>query len=154
MNGVLKRRKAYADSHLIKLHFKDERKKAEKIRGDKFLLDIVISNLVGNSIKYGVDSGNVEVTLKNEGESLIIEVCDDGVGIPEREIPEIFNDFYRAENVKKISTEGSGLGLSVVKKIVDRHEGSIKVKSPSRLAKQNQPGSCFIVKLPFQRKEK
>jgi two-component system sensor histidine kinase VanS len=76
------------------------------------------------------------------------------VGIPEEEMPKIFNDFYRAENVKKISTEGSGLGLSVVKKIVDRHEGLIGVKSPSRLAKQNQPGSCFTVKLPFQRKEK
>ncbi|MEJ2103907.1 MAG: HAMP domain-containing sensor histidine kinase [Ignavibacteriaceae bacterium] len=154
ISGVLKRRKAYADSHLIKLHFKDERSKTDNVKGDKFLLDIVISNLVGNSIKYGVDSGNVEVTLKNEVDNIIIEVCDDGVGIPEKEIPKIFNDFYRAENVKKISTEGSGLGLSVVKKIVDRHEGLISVKSPSRLAKDKQPGSCFIVKLPFQRKEK
>ena len=154
ITGVLRRRRAYADSHLIKLNFKNGRTKHEKIKGDKFLLDIVISNLVGNSIKYGVDSGNVEVTLKNEGENVIIEVCDDGVGIPEEEISKIFDDFYRAENVKKISTEGSGLGLSVVKKIVDRHEGSIKVKSPSRLAKYKQPGSCFTVKLPFQRKEK
>ena len=154
INGVLKRRKAYADSHLIKLQFKDERNKSDKIKGDKFLLDIVVSNLVGNSIKYGVDSGNVEVTLKDEKDDVIIEVCDDGVGIPEDEMSKIFKDFYRAENVKKISTEGSGLGLSVVKKIVDRHEGAIEVKSPSRLAKQNQPGSCFTVKLPFRRKEK
>ena len=154
INGVLKRRKAYADSHLIKLDFKDERKNPEKIKGDKFLLDIVVSNLVGNSIKYGIDGGNVEVTLNNEGKNLIIEVCDDGVGIPEEEMSKIFNDFYRAENVKKITTEGSGLGLSVVKKVVDRHEGSIKVKSPSRLAKYKQPGSCFTVTLPFQRKEK
>ena len=154
ISGVLKRRKAYADSHLIKLNFKDERNKTDKIRGDKFLLDIVISNLVGNSIKYGVDSGNVEVTLKNEGDNIIIEVCDDGVGIPGKEIPKIFNDFYRAENVKKISTEGSGLGLSVVKKIVDRHDGSISVESPSRLAKYKQPGSCFTVKLPFHKKGK
>ena len=154
INGVLNRRKAYADSHLIKLHFKDERNKPEKIKGDKFLLDIVISNLVGNSIKYGVDGGDVEITLKNDGEDVIIEVCDNGVGIPEKEMPKIFNDFYRAENVKKISTEGSGLGLSVVKKIVDRHQGLISVKSPSRLAKYKQPGSCFTVTLPFQRKEK
>lgn len=154
INGVIKRRKAYADSHLIKLHFKDERIKPEKIKGDKFLLDIVVSNLVGNSIKYGVDGGNVEVNLKSEGNNLIIEVCDDGVGIPEVEMSKIFNDFYRAENVKKISTEGSGLGLSVVKKIVDRHKGTIKAKSPSRLVKYKQPGSCFIVKLPFRREEK
>lgn len=154
VSGVLKRRRAYADSHLIKLNFKDERNKPEKIKGDKFLLDIVISNLVGNAIKYGVDGGHVEVTLKNEGSNLIMEVCDDGVGIPKEEMPKIFKDFYRAENVKKISTEGSGLGLSVVKKIIDRHEGLIRVKSPSRLEKMGQPGSCFTVKLPFRREKR
>jgi len=154
VSGVLKRRRAYADSHLIKLNFKDERTKPEKIKGDKFLLDIVISNLVGNAIKYGVDGGHVEVTLKNEGNNLVMEVCDDGVGIPKEEMPKIFNDFYRAENVKKISTEGSGLGLSVVKKIIDRHDGLIRVKSPSRFAKMGQPGSCFTVKLPFHREKR
>ncbi len=154
ISGVIRRRKAYAESHLIKMNLKDERKNPQKILGDKFLLDIAISNLIGNSIKYGVDSGNVEVTLSEEGKNLIIEVCDDGVGIPESEIPKIFKDFYRAENVKKFSTEGSGLGLSVVKKIVDRHDGLIRVKSPSRLQKKDQPGSCFTIKLPYQRKEK
>jgi signal transduction histidine kinase len=153
ITGVLKRRKAYADAHLIKLHFRDERNKPEKIRGDKYLLDIVVSNLVGNSIKYGVDGGNVEVTLKKEGPNLVIEVCDDGMGIPEEEMPKIFKEFYRAENAKKISTEGSGLGLSVVKKIVDRHQGLIRAKSPSRMAKTKQPGSCFTVTLPYSREK-
>jgi len=154
VSGVLKRRRAYADSRLIKLDFKDERTKPDKIKGDKFLIDIVISNLVGNAIKYGVDGGHVEVTLKNEGNNLVMKVCDDGVGIPKEEMPKIFKDFYRAENVKKISTEGSGLGLSVVKKIIDRHNGLIKVKSPSHFAKSGQPGSCFTVKLPFHREKR
>jgi signal transduction histidine kinase len=154
ISGVLKRRKPYADSHLIKMKLNDERKKIEKLKGDKYLLDIAFSNLVGNSIKYGVDGGNVEVTIKNDGNNLLVEVCDDGVGIPEEEIPKIFKDFYRTEAAKKVSTEGSGLGLSVVKKIIDRHNGQIRVKSPSHLSKHNQPGSCFTVKLPFQRKEK
>jgi len=154
ISGVLNRRKAYAESHLIKMKLIDERKTTEKINGDKFLLDIVISNLVGNSIKYGVDGGSVEITLKDDKNKVVIEVCDDGVGIPEEGISKIFKDFYRAENVKKISTEGSGLGLSVVKKIIDRHEGLIRVKSPSRMAKRDQPGSCFTITLPFRRKEK
>jgi len=154
ISGVLNRRKAYAESHLIKLSFKDERKKSEKIKGDKFLLDIAISNLVGNAIKYGVDGGIVEITLKKEGNNLVLEVCDDGVGIPEEEKPKIFKDFYRAVNVKKISTEGSGLGLSVVRKIIDRHDGLIRVKSPSRLVKSGQPGSCFTIELPFQREKR
>jgi signal transduction histidine kinase len=152
INGVLHRRNAYAESHLIRMKLIDQRKNPEKIYGDKFLLDIAISNLIGNSIKYGVDGGSVEVTLKDDKNKLIIEVCDDGVGIPEEEISKIFKDFYRAENVKKISTEGSGLGLSVVKKIIDRHEGLIRVKSPSGMAKRDQPGSCFTITLPFRRK--
>lgn len=154
VSNVFKRRTAYADSHLIKMKLADERTKKEKIKGDKFLLDIAISNLLGNSIKYGIDDGCVEVTIKNDGGNVIVEVCDDGVGIPEDEMPKIFKDFYRAKNVKKITTEGSGLGLSVVKKIIDRHDGLINVESPSRMARQDRPGTCISVKLPFQRKEK
>jgi len=154
ISGVLNKRKGYADSNLIKMKLIDERKNTQKIYGDKFLLDIAISNLIGNSIKYGVDGGSVEITLTDDKKNLIIEVCDDGVGIPEEELSKIFKDFYRAKNVKKISTEGSGLGLSVVKKIIDRHDGLIRVKSPSRMAKRDQPGSCFTITLPFRRKEK
>jgi len=154
VSGVVKRRKISADAHLIKLNLFDVRDKKEKIKGDKFLLDIAFSNLIGNSIKYGVDHGNVEVTINNDSSNLIIEVCDDGVGIPENELPKIFKDFYRAANVKKIIAEGSGLGLSVVKRIVERHGGTIKAESPSRLAKKDYPGTRFTIELPFHRKEK
>jgi signal transduction histidine kinase len=154
ISGVLKRRKAYADAHLVKINLYDVRNKKDMIKGDKFLLDIAVSNLVGNSIKYGVDGGAVEVILNSDSKNIIIEVCDDGVGIPENDLPKIFNDFYRATNVKKIIAEGSGLGLSVVKRIVDRHGGTIKAKSPGRLAKKDFPGTCFTIELPFERKEK
>ncbi|MBK9096872.1 MAG: HAMP domain-containing histidine kinase [bacterium] len=153
ISGVMKRRKASADAHLIKLHLFDKREQKENIKGDKFLLDIAISNLIGNSIKYGVDGGNVEVTITSEKKSLVIEVCDDGVGIPAEELPKIFKEFYRANNVKKIVSEGSGLGLSVVKRIVERHGGTIKAVSPSRMATRDHSGSCFTIELPFQRKE-
>ena len=154
VSGVVNRRKVSADAHLIKLSLFDVREKKEKIRGDKFLLDIAFSNLIGNSIKYGVDGGHVEVTINSDNNNLTIEVCDDGVGIPENELPKIFKDFYRAANVKKIIVEGSGLGLSVVKRIVERHGGTIKAKSPSRMAKKDRPGTCFTIELPFERKEK
>ena len=153
VSGVLKRRKASAEAHLIKLKLKDIRETKEKFRGDKFLLDIAFSNLIGNSIKYGADGGYVEVTINSDSKNLSIEVCDDGVGIPENELPKIFNDFYRAVNVKKITIEGSGLGLSVVKKVVERHGGIIKAKSPSRMAKKDHPGTCFTIELPYNRKE-
>jgi signal transduction histidine kinase len=154
VSGVIKRRKPSADAHLIKMNLFDKREKKEKIKGDKFLLDIALSNLLGNSIKYGVDHGNVEVTINSNSKNLIIEVCDDGVGIPKDEIPKIFKEFYRARNVKKISAEGSGLGLSVVKRIVERHEGSVEAKSPSRMAEKDHPGTCFTIEIPFERKEK
>lgn len=150
LSGVLKRRKAHAEARLIELNLRDERKKKEKIRGDKFLLDMAFSNLVGNSIKYGIDGGSVEITLKNEKDYILVEVCDDGVGIPKEELPKIFNEFYRARNVKKITTEGSGLGLSVVKKVIDRHGGSVSVESPSPMSRQDRPGSRFTVKIPFK----
>jgi len=154
VSSVIKRRMPYADAHLIKMNLLDVRNKKENFRGDKFLLDIAISNLMGNSIKYGVDGGTVEITINSTSSNLIIEVCDDGVGIPENELPKIFKDFYRAVNVKKIVAEGSGLGLSVVKRIIERHGGTIKAKSPSRMAKKDHPGTYFTIELPFQRKEK
>jgi signal transduction histidine kinase len=150
--GIIKRRTASAEAHLMKLNLIDERENKQNIKGDKFLLDIAVSNLLGNSIKYGADSGNVEVTISSDEENLYIKVCDDGVGIPEEELPKIFNEFYRAKNVKKIVVEGSGLGLSVVKRIVERHGGKVEVQSPSRMADRDHPGTCFTIEIPFQRK--
>ncbi len=150
--GVIKRRKSFADARLVTMKFIDERENKDRIIGDKYLLDIVISNLVGNSVKYNVDGGKVEVKLKNKNSTVLIEVCDDGIGIPKTELSKIFNDFFRASNAKKVSTEGSGLGLSVVKKIIQRHDGTIDVISPSRMAKKDQPGSCFTIELPVQKR--
>lgn len=151
--GVIKRRKPFADSRLVEVKFIDERENKAQITGDRYLLDIAISNLVGNSVKYNVDGGRVEVKLIDNNKSVLIEVCDDGIGIPEKDLTKIFNDFYRASNAKKTSSEGSGLGLSVVRKIIERHHGSISVKSPSRMAKKDQPGASFIIELPLKRKK-
>ena len=151
--GVIKRRTASAEAHLISLKQIDKREKKQKIEGDKFLLDIAISNLIGNSIKYGIDEGNIEITINSDSNNLYLEVCDDGVGIPEDELPKIFKEFYRARNVKKIVSEGSGLGLSVVKRIIERHGGRINVESPSQIGDRDHPGTCFRISIPFGRKE-
>ncbi len=154
IEDILKNRKVSAEAHLIDLIFKDERNKKIHVRGDKFLLNLAISNLIGNSIKYGVDEGNIVVTLKNKNGSQVIEFCDDGIGIPKEDLPKIFNDFYRSSNAKKISTEGSGLGLSVVKQVIERHRGTIKAESPSKIGSMSNPGTCFTIEIPSNLKSK
>ena len=80
VSGVIKRRTASADAHLIKINFIDLRNKKEKFQGDRFLLDIAISNLIGNSIKYGVDGGNVEISINSDSTNLIIKSVMMGLG--------------------------------------------------------------------------
>jgi signal transduction histidine kinase len=97
--------------------------------------------------------GIVEIEVDEDKDNLIIKVCDDGVGIPEEEIDKIFNDFYRASNIKSGGVEGSGLGLSVVKQILERHNGTIYVQSPSHLSTNKYPGTSVTITLPFLKKQ-
>ena len=147
---TIRKLKSAADAHLINIEYSDERKEKREIKGDKFLLDIVFSNLIGNSIKYGKENGKVIVTMNSDKENLFIKITDDGLGIPEKDMPKIFNDFYRASNVKKVSADGSGLGLSVVKQIIERHKGTIIAKSPSEIGTKDYPGTIFEITLPIK----
>ena len=132
----------------INLHFSDCRADKKSVKGDKFLLEIAFSNLIGNSIKYVEKKGRVEVLIKEYTNEIIIEFRDNGIGIPGKDIDKIFNDFYRASNIKQKDYEGTGLGLSIVKQIIERHGGSISVHSPSELGDSSTPGATFIIKLP------
>ena len=134
----------------ISFSFCDNRKEERCINGDKILLELALSNIVANSIKYIGFDGNIEIELNDtDTEHIEISICDDGIGIPGKDIDRIFDQFYRASNVKKERYEGSGLGLSVVKEIIERHNGIIKVSSPSKLSKEGKPGTVFIVQLPY-----
>jgi signal transduction histidine kinase len=150
VRGIIKNRKVTADARLMEMVFRDERNKKQTIKGDKFLLNLAISNLIGNSIKYGTDDGTVVITLKDKNDEQILEVCDDGIGIPKEDLSKIFNDFYRSANAKMISTDGSGLGLSVVKQVIERHGGTVKVESPSKIGGDINPGTCFTIYLPLK----
>ncbi|MCJ7554226.1 MAG: ATP-binding protein, partial [Ignavibacteriaceae bacterium] len=117
-----------------------------------FLMQIAISNLINNAIKYVDFEGIIEVTLANKDDDLIINVCDNGIGIPENEEYKIFKEFYRGSNIKLSEYEGAGIGLPVVKQIIERHKGTIKVKSPSHLGTVDKPGTCFCIILPIKKK--
>src|SRR3990172_8987797 len=148
INELSNKHSANAEGKKIELIFNDDRKAFTKIIGDKFLLTLAISNLIGNAIKYVDEDGLIEVKVEDGEEDVVITVCDNGIGIPENEHEKIFKEFFRSSNIKKDEHEGTGIGLSIVKEIIEKHEGKISVESPSRLASQNRPGTCFKIQLP------
>ncbi len=109
------------------------------IQGDKQTLKQVFINLIANAIQYNRNGGAVTVVAREESSNVEVEVSDTGIGISEKDLPFIFDDFYR---VKAKETEGTGLGLSITKKIIEANSGTISVSS--ELGK----GSAFVVSLP------
>ena len=97
------------------------------INGDTAKIITVIRNLIDNSLKYS--NGIVNLKLYDEGNMVIVSVSDKGIGIPEKDIDFIFEPFYRSDPSRSRRTGGFGLGLSIAKKIMDAHKGTITVKS-------------------------
>ncbi len=113
------------------------------ISADKVKLRVVLQNLVENAIKYSKDGGKVFLSLASNDGKLKLSVKDNGIGIPEDVQPQIFKKFYRAPNAEKWQTVGSGLGLFMVKKIIERHNGKIWFEST-----ENE-GTTFYIELPL-----
>jgi signal transduction histidine kinase len=99
---------------------------------DKKRIEQVLYNLIANSIKYTSSDGVITIAVKRDLGYLVISVHDNGVGIGESELPYVFNKFYRGEKHRNLDIPGSGLGLSIAKYIVERHGGSIDIKSSTQ----------------------
>lgn len=89
----------------------------------------VVYNLTDNAIKYTLSGGVVEVSVTDDAEQVRIEVSDNGIGIPEKDLERIFDRFYRVDKARSRESGGTGLGLSIVKSLVQMHEGDITVES-------------------------
>ena len=89
----------------------------------------ILFNLVENGIKYNRPGGALKLTLSREAQNAIINISDTGVGIPEESLEHIFERFYRVDKARSRSTGGSGLGLSIVRNMVERNKGEICVSS-------------------------
>lgn len=149
---ILDGQKDNIESKKLLLKTKYDLKNNGKIVGDTMLLEIAFSNIISNAIKYGNENGIVEIILKDNETGMEIEVSDNGIGIPELEIKKIFNDFYRASNIKQKGYEGTGLGLSIIKQIIERHGGKVSILSPSKLGNAQNPGISLRVFLPYAKK--
>lgn len=99
------------------------------IRGVRVYIEEAISNLLANSLKYTSKGGNISLQVLDRGETVFIEIKDSGIGIPEDDIPHIFDEFHRAGNAKAIEKMGTGLGLAITKKIIELHKGKISLES-------------------------
>lgn len=113
----------------IKLTFKKEYDKPFMVEGDPNRIEQVLSNLVMNAIKYGKEKGYVEIGIFDMADKYLIEVADNGLGIPETDVPRIFERFYRVDKSRSRDIGGSGLGLAIVKHIIDSHKQTINVRS-------------------------
>ena len=137
----------------IELEFDHSKFEDISIDGDKVLIELIASNVIGNAIKYNVDGGKVVVRLETNGQNILLDVSDSGIGIPESELKMIFQQFYRATNLPK-KVDGSGLGLSLVKEIVERLYGRISIHSPSKIGSDKHPGTTVKIVLPMIQEEK
>jgi len=103
----------------------------------------IVFNLVENAIKYNVPDGSVTVTVAREENEAVLTVADTGIGIPEKDVPNIFSRFYRVDKARSREAGGSGLGLSIVRDAVILHGGTITVSA-------NEPrGTVFDVRFPI-----
>ncbi len=111
-----------------------------RINGDELFQ--VCFNLVENAVKYNRPGGDVDVSVYPEGEQVLLEVADTGMGIPEEDLPKVFNRFYRVDKARSRAAGGTGLGLSIVRDTVRRHGGWVTAKPRS------SQGTVFTVGFP------
>jgi two-component system phosphate regulon sensor histidine kinase PhoR len=118
------------------------------VQADVQDMEKLFTNLISNAIKYNVDKGSVTIEATVDAQYVGFHVGDTGIGMAPEHLPRIFDDFFRIENKRTSKISGTGLGLTIAKKIVDSHFGHIEVKS------QPDKGSTFSVYLPYQKRTK
>ncbi|MBR2570140.1 MAG: HAMP domain-containing protein, partial [Paenibacillus sp.] len=111
------------------------------VYADGMRLEQIVMNLLENAIRY-TERGEIELSISHDDDEVAVRVKDSGIGIPQEELEEIFERFHRVEKSRSREHGGSGLGLSIVKKLVDLHDATIQVQSTLGI------GTTFIVRLP------
>lgn len=125
----------------VELGFKDGAATGFMVKADRESIRQVIINLVNNSLKYGTPQGSTKIGFYDMDTYILCEVADNGIGIPEKHLPHVFDRFYRVDKSRSRQKGGSGLGLAIVKHIIEAHHQTINVRSSPSL------GSTFGITL-------
>lgn len=128
-----------AQLHAVSLQLQTE---PGAVRGNRVLLERAVSNLIENAIKYNRPSGAVTIRAFRQGDTMRVEVSDQGAGIPPQLREQVFEPFFRVDKSRSRQLGGAGLGLSLVRAIADRHKGRVWVEEAQG------GGSCFVMQLP------
>ena len=113
------------------------------VNGDRERIEQVITNIVSNAVKYTPDGGKIDMTVGTSGRNVFVRVTDNGIGIPEKDLPRLFDRFYRVDKARSRESGGTGLGLSIATEIVQRHHGSLT------LVDRPGPGTTVRLELPI-----
>lgn len=130
--------------HVISLDLPDE---PVLVAGDELRLEQVVQNLLHNAVKYSPQGGEIRVVVQRGENEALLSISDQGIGIPEAELPRLFQRYFRASNAEARQMRGMGFGLFVVREIVESHGGTVEVQSVEG------SGSTFTVRLPLWRPE-
>lgn len=140
---VMQAQRSYTDKHRLILDFSGE---VPRLLGDSDKFDQILTNLLSNAIKYSPSGGEVRVVVDAGEHDLTLAISDQGIGIPRDKLPRVFEKFERVDNRDTRQAGGTGIGLFLVKHLVEQHEGDIQIES--ELGK----GSTFTVHLPLRPK--
>lgn len=132
---------AYSDRKHISVHFRAPSDRYIT-QADPEMLEQILDNLISNAIKYSAPESHIYITFGYNSDSWSLSVADQGIGIPRKDRKKLFKEFYRGENAINSHIAGSGIGLSLVKKLVEIHGGTISLKS------QENIGSTFEITIP------
>ncbi len=145
---MIENTKDFAKQFGVKIYLQKPAEPSIVVSIDSQKLSMVVSNLLDNAIRYNVPNGEVTISIERVKEQPYIKIGikDTGIGIPSDEIEKLFTKFFRAENIERISSEGSGLGLYIAKNIIRRHGGEIWAES------EINRGSVFYFTLPIDPK--
>ena len=99
------------------------------VNGDRERIEQVITNIVSNAVKYTPDGGRIDLQVGTSGPNVFVRVTDNGIGIPEKDLPRLFDRFYRVDKARSRESGGTGLGLSIAQEILNQHKGRIEISS-------------------------